>query len=157
MSQKYISSFFIIFSFKERIKRVCFCLCFSTPLFVLNCSYVFDFCLIRLNCLEILFVNSNDSNKLFELFELVMNMFVNFPDKNPNYFTQSRHSPGIISFPIFHHKRAIANLLFLTLPEEPICTPPIGFTFAVVSHLRETGMVRAKVEVPESHSHAGIS
>jgi hypothetical protein len=71
---------------KERIKRVCFCLYFFTPLFVLNCSHVFDFCLICLNCLETLFAILNDSNKLFELFELVMNMFVNFQSKNDVLF-----------------------------------------------------------------------
>jgi hypothetical protein len=71
---------------KERIKRVCICLYFFTPLFVFNCSYVFDFCLICLNCLETPFAISNDSNKLFELFELVMNMFVNFQAKSDDGF-----------------------------------------------------------------------
>ncbi len=39
-------------------------------------------------------------------------------------FTQSRHSPGNTSFPIFHHERPIANLPTLTLPDEPMNPRP---------------------------------
>jgi hypothetical protein len=62
-------------------------------------------------------------------------------------FTKSRHSPGNTSFPIFHHERPIANLLFLTYPMNQ-CTPgsvflnqKVKLKHSRLSHTKGEGLV----------------